>query len=63
MFDLDGRQNLHPMLDSPGGIARRQCGCPVSAGSLQKADVIAPNQAKSAATLLAMGAHRIMMGN
>ena len=64
LFDVsDPVGNLHLMLDTPGGygeIAVRM------ARSMQarcnKLTVIVPDRAKSAGTLLAMGAHSILMG-
>lgn len=64
LFDYtDSEDDLHLMLDTPGGdgeIAVRM------ARSMQarcaKLTVIVPDRAKSAGTLLAMGAHEILMG-
>lgn len=62
IYDLDPNEDLHLMLSSPGGdgeaavrLARSiQARC-------QKFTVIVPSQAKSVATLLALGSHHIMM--
>jgi hypothetical protein len=59
----DRAQDLHLMLDSPGGdgetavrlVRAAQARC-------RELTVIVPNQAKSAGTILVMGAHRILMG-
>jgi hypothetical protein len=63
IFDADPDQDLHMLLASPGGdgeIAVRM------ARSIQarcrEFTVIVPDEAKSAATLLAFGAHHILMG-
>jgi len=63
IHDCDPAVDLHLMLTSPGGdgetalrIARSlQARC-------KELTVIVPDQAKSAATLIALGAHRILMG-
>ena len=62
IYDLDPKEDLHLMLSSPGGdgeaavrLARSiQAHC-------REFTVIVPNQAKSAATLLALSAHHIIM--
>ena len=62
IYDADPAEDLHLMLSSPGGdgeaavrLARSiQARC-------REFTVIVPNQAKSAATLLALGAHHILM--
>ncbi len=62
IYDANPKEDLHLMLASPGGdgeaavrLARTiQARC-------RKFTVIVPDQAKSAATLLALGAHSIMM--
>lgn len=63
LFDADPSVDLHMILDSPGGdgevavrmarSAQRRC---------NEFTVIVPDMAKSAATILAMGAHHILMG-
>lgn len=63
IFRADPREDLHLLLDSPGGdgetavriIRSLQARC-------RELTVLIPNQAKSAATLLALGAHHIVMG-
>jgi hypothetical protein len=63
IYDANPGQDMHVLLSSPGGdgeIAVRM------ARSMQdrcrELTVIVPDQAKSAATILAMGAHHILMG-
>ena len=63
VFDADPAQDMHLMLASPGGYgeaavrivraAQARCG---------RLTVVVPEIAKSAATILALGAHRILMG-
>lgn len=61
--DADPKRDLHLMLDTPGGdgesairlIRQVQSRC-------RELTLIVPNQAKSAGTLVAMGAHHILMG-
>jgi hypothetical protein len=63
IFDASPEQDLHLMLASPGGdgevavrlVRAAQARC-------RHLTVIVPDQAKSAATLLALGAHKILMG-
>jgi hypothetical protein len=63
IFDADPAQDLHLMLDTPGGdgetairlIRAAQARC-------RELTIIVPNQAKSAGTIMALGAHRILMG-
>ena len=63
LFDADPEQDLHVILGTPGGdgetalrLARQaQARC-------KNLTVIVPDQAKSAGTLFALGAHRIYMG-
>lgn len=63
IFDADHRQDLHLILQSPGGdgeaavrmVRSLQARC-------RELTVIVPDYAKSAATILAMGAHWILMG-
>lgn len=61
--DADPSQDLHLLLDTPGGDGESAIRLVRSAQArCQKFTVIVPNQAKSAGTLLAMGAHYILMG-
>jgi hypothetical protein len=63
LFDAGPEKDLHILLWSPGGdgetairlvrIAQSRC---------RELTIVVPDQAKSAATLLAIGAHHIMMG-
>jgi hypothetical protein len=63
LVGADKRQDLHLMLDTPGGdgetavrlVRAAQARC-------RELTVIVPNQAKSAGTILAFGAHHILMG-
>ncbi len=63
IYDADPQQDLHLLLDSPGGdgetairlVRSMQARC-------RELTVLIPDQAKSAATLLALGAHHIIMG-
>jgi hypothetical protein len=63
IYDADPKQDLHILLDTPGGdgetavrlVRAAQARC-------KELTVIVPDQAKSAGTLLVMGAHRILMG-
>lgn len=63
LFDIDPSKDLHLMLDSPGGdgetavrlVRSMQARC-------RELTVIVPNQAKSAGTILVIGAHHILMG-
>lgn len=56
-------QDLHLLLDSPGGDGETAIRLVRSAQSrCRELTVIVPNQAKSAGTILVMGAHRILMG-
>jgi hypothetical protein len=63
IYDADPKKDLHLMLASPGGdgevavrlVRAAQARC-------KRLTVIVPDEAKSAATLLAVGAHEIMMG-
>lgn len=63
VHDADHRQDLHLMLNSPGGDGETAVRLVRSAQSrCRELTVIVPDQAKSAGTLLAMGAHHILMG-
>ena len=63
VYDADPRQDMHLMLSTPGGdgetavrlvrSAQRRC---------RELTVIVPDQAKSAGTILALGAHHILLG-
>lgn len=59
----DADEDLHLILDSPGGDGETAVRLVRSAQTrCRELTVIVPNQAKSAGTILAMGAHRILMG-
>ena len=59
----DRTQDLHLLLDSPGGDGETAVRLVRSAQSrCRELTVIVPNQAKSAGTILAIGAHHILMG-
>jgi hypothetical protein len=61
--DADSSQDLHLLLDTPGGDGEAAIRLVRSAQArCREFTVIVPNQAKSAGTLLAMGAHHILMG-
>lgn len=63
LVDADPTRDLHLLLDSPGGDGETAVRLVRSAQSrCRELTVLVPNQAKSAATLLAIGAHRIVMG-
>ncbi len=63
LFDADPAEDLHLLLESPGGdgetavrlVRAAQARC-------RELTVVVPNQAKSAGTILVMGAHHILMG-
>ena len=63
LYDADPEQDLQMILYSPGGdgelavrmVRSLQARC-------RELTVVVPDQAKSAATILAMGAHKILMG-
>jgi len=63
IYDADPSQDMHVMLDSPGGdgesairlVRSLQARC-------RELTIIVPDQAKSAATLLLLGAHQIILG-
>ncbi|MDQ3660988.1 MAG: serine dehydrogenase [Actinomycetota bacterium] len=63
IYGADPAQDLHLLLDSPGGdgetairlVRAAQARC-------RELTVVVPNQAKSAGTILLMGAHQILMG-
>jgi len=61
--DADPEQDLHLLLDTPGGDGETAIRLVRQAQSrCRELTLIVPNQAKSAGTLLAMGAHHILMG-
>jgi hypothetical protein len=63
LYDADPAKDLHMILDSPGGDGETAVRMIRSAQArCKKLVVIVPDQAKSAATILAMGAHSILMG-
>lgn len=63
LHDADPCQDLHLMLHSPGGDGETAIRIARAAQSrCKELTVIVPDQAKSAATLLSLGAHHIMMG-
>lgn len=63
LYDASPNEDLHLMLDTPGGDSETAVRMARSAQSrCNELTVIVPNQAKSAGTLLAMGAHGILMG-
>ena len=63
IYDADPTQDLHLLLASPGGDGETAVRLVRSAQSrCRELTVIVPDIAKSAATLLAMGAHHILMG-
>lgn len=63
IVDADPEQDLHLLLDTPGGDGETAIRLVRSAQArCAELTVIVPNQAKSAGTLLAMGAHSILMG-
>ena len=63
IYDADPNQNLHLLLHSPGGDGEVAIRIVRAAQSRCKAlTVIVPDMAKSAATLLSLGAQSILMG-
>lgn len=63
IYDCDSKSDLHLLLASPGGdgdTAVRMLRAALA--RCRELTVIVPDQAKSAATLLALGAHHILMG-
>lgn len=63
VYEADPQQDLHLILDSAGGDGETAVRLVRSAQSrCRELTVIVPDQAKSAATLLTMGAGRILMG-
>ena len=63
VYDADPEEDLHLLLHSPGGDGEIAIRIVRAAQSrCKKLTIIVPDQAKSAATLLSLGAHHIMMG-
>jgi hypothetical protein len=63
LYDANPDQDLHLMLASPGGDGETAVRLVRSAQArCRELTVIVPDQAKSAATVLALGAHHILMG-
>jgi hypothetical protein len=63
LVDVDAKQDLHLLLFSPGGDGEIAVRLLRTAHShCKKLIVVIPDQAKSAATLVALGAHEIVMG-
>lgn len=63
LHDADPEQDLHVMLATPGGDGETAIRLARQAQSrCRELTVVVPDQAKSAGTLLAAGAHRILMG-
>lgn len=63
IVNAEPSENLHLLLDTPGGDGETAIRLVRSAQArCAELTVIVPNQAKSAGTLLAMGAHHILMG-
>jgi len=61
--DADPEEDLHLILDSPGGDGETAVRLARSAQArCKELTIIVPNQAKSAGTIMVMGAHRILMG-
>jgi hypothetical protein len=63
LFDARAGEDLHLLLDSPGGDGEAAVRIVRAAQSrCRELTIVVPDQAKSAGTILAMGAHRILMG-
>jgi len=63
LIDADPREDLHLLLETPGGDGETAIRLVRAAQSrCRELTVVVPNQAKSAGTLLALGAHHILMG-
>jgi hypothetical protein len=63
IFDADPDEDLHLMLATPGGDGETAVRLARSAQArCRELTVIVPDQAKSAGTILAMGAHHVLMG-
>lgn len=63
IYSADPKEDLHLLLNTPGGDGETAVRIVRGAQSrCRELTVIVPDQAKSAGTLLAMGAHHILMG-
>jgi membrane-bound ClpP family serine protease len=63
IYDADAAQDLHLLLVTPGGDGETAVRLARSAQArCREFTVIVPDQAKSAGTILALGAHHILMG-
>jgi tetratricopeptide (TPR) repeat protein len=63
IYDADPAQDLHLLLDTPGGDGETAVRLVRSAQArCRELTILVPNQAKSAGTLLVMGAHKVLMG-
>ncbi len=63
VFDADPEQPLHLLVDSPGGDGELAVRLVRSAQArCSELVLLVPDQAKSAATLLGLGAHKVLMG-
>jgi len=63
IYDAEPEQDLHLMLATPGGDGETAVRLARSAQArCKELTVIVPDQAKSAGTILALGAHRVLMG-
>jgi hypothetical protein len=63
IYDSDPKQDLHVLLDTPGGDGEAAVRLVRSAQArCRELTIVIPDQAKSAGTLLTMGAHHIVMG-
>jgi hypothetical protein len=63
IYDMDKTMDLHIMLMTPGGDGESAVRLARSAQDrCNELTVLIPDQAKSAGTILALGAHRILMG-
>ena len=63
LYDADPSRDLHVMLVTPGGDSETAIRLVRQAQSrCRELTVLVPDQAKSAGTLFALGAHRILMG-
>lgn len=63
LYNACASEDLHLMIDTPGGDGEAAVRMARSAQArCKELTVIVPNQAKSAGTLLALGAHNVLMG-
>jgi membrane-bound ClpP family serine protease len=63
VYDADPKQDLHLLLDTPGGDGETAIRIVRSAQArCRELTVVVPNEAKSAGTILLMGAHHVLMG-